>query len=166
MGTRNREKENKANRERRAWYKENGICVECGQKKAFYKRVRCEDCLYKLSLYKEPTDESRKYKREWVKKRIEAGLCINCSRPVYHGSKRYCEICHSRIKAKDRERKRKKAELNRDEKKEEANKEIWSKNLEIARQSPKWLEYIKCKKINMYVTTFTVTDARYVGAIT
>lgn len=137
------EKARQYNRMRRNWLKEHGICVDCAQRDAFAKHIRCEFCLEKAVKYREPTDLKRAYKREWVRQRIAKGLCINCAKPVYSGSDRYCEICHSRYKARNREAKRIKLGIIPSEERTKRNHEIWSKNLVIARKSPKYIKHVK-----------------------
>lgn len=144
------EKAREYNRMRRAWLKEHGICIECAQRDAFNNRVRCEYCLEKAYKYREPTDARRAYMREYRKKRKEQGICQNCGKRVYAGSKTYCEICHSRYKAHQREAKRKKLEALKSEERTERNKEIFRKNIAIARSSPKWLNYLAGLKKRLF----------------
>ena len=129
------------------WYKSHGICIQCGQRPAFHRYVRCEYCIEYQAKYAEPSEARRAYQREWRKKRLEQGLCLNCGKPVYAGSKRYCEVCHSRRKAKQRIAKREKYEREiKSEERDQHNREAWIKNLENARKSPKWLAYIEQRK--------------------
>lgn len=142
------------NRMRRAWPKEHHICIECAQRDAFHNRVRCEYCLEKAYKYREPTDEKRAYMREYRKKRKEQGICQNCGKPVYAGSKTYCEICHSRYKAKQREAKRAKLELLKSEERTQRNKEIFCRNLDKARFSPKHILYLQKLKERLFKQSY------------
>lgn len=153
------EKAREYNRMRYAWLKSHGICVDCAQREAFYNHVRCEYCLEKMSKHYIQTEAKRAYKREWLKKRKEQGLCINCGKRVYVGSETYCEICHSRYKARNREAKRAKRELIKSEERTKRNKEIFCRNLEIARSSPKWLMYLAGLKQRL----FKISTALRVG---
>ena len=131
----------------REMYKSHGICIQCGQRPAFHKYVRCEYCLEKMSKYAGASEAKRAYIREWRKKRVEQGLCLNCGKPVYAGSKRFCEICHSRIKAKQRIKKREKYQREiASPERDKHNREAWCKNLEIARKSEKWLAHVEKRK--------------------
>jgi hypothetical protein len=86
-------------RERRAWYKEHGICTNCLENWAAPGRTQCEAC---TKLIKERADRwdpgrvKRKAScRAYRERKLAEGLCVNCGkRPVAAGHTR----CHTCIK--------------------------------------------------------------------
>lgn len=99
---------NNARMERYYWYKDHGICVNCGKQPAFYNHTLCPKCMEKATIERaerraKDGDKIRayyaEYARQWRKKRKDAGLCQMCGKPVVSGI--MCEAC----KARDREKK-------------------------------------------------------------
>lgn len=100
------------NQELYAWYKQMGICPQCGTNKAAPNRVRCEECLAKNA---ESADKHRKirprdtghkiYIKNLREQRKENGLCIWCGKPICSTSTVYCTDC--KIKNQRRNNKRK-----------------------------------------------------------
>lgn len=96
------------------WYKEKGICVQCGSYKAAPNRVRCEYCLAKSAessakkREKQGTEERKKDNenhRIAREKRKLKGICICCGKPQSVSSKCFCIDC--RIKNQRRNDRRK-----------------------------------------------------------
>lgn len=99
------------NQELYAWYKQMGICSQCGTNKAAPNRVRCEECLAKNA---ESADKHRKikpiasrktYNRNLREQRKQNGLCIWCGKPICSTSTVFCIDC--KIKNQRRNDKRK-----------------------------------------------------------
>lgn len=93
-----REKKNRLNRERYAWLKEHGICVDCGHENAAKGKTRCLVCASvknELSIKSQRKDIEKtrelhkQYAREFRQRRKESGLCQWCGRPTVNG-KVYC----------------------------------------------------------------------------
>lgn len=87
-----REEHKKASRELYWFYRERGICVNCGQTWAEPGKSRCKACEEKHKVSKsiyDPTGDKRRAQRQ---ARIDAGMCIDCGRPVEPGSHR-CRRC-------------------------------------------------------------------------
>ena len=100
------------------FYKENKICVQCGQDNAAKDRVRCPYCLYKnaessrKTMSKETKEEkeirlkkNREYKRKRRIELKEKGLCIICQKPICSWSKVLCIDCAVKNKRKNEKRK-------------------------------------------------------------
>lgn len=81
------------------WYKEHGICVQCGQEEAAQHRVRCLECLAKNTTRKRKNMDPEYAKRK-RRERQEQGKCVWCGRPRAKDSKCYCTEC--RIKNRRR----------------------------------------------------------------
>lgn len=84
-----------------AWYKQIGICPQCGTNKAAPNRVRCEECLAKQaeSLNKRreisPRNTGHKtYTKNLREQRKENGLCIWCGKPICSTSTAFCIDCN------------------------------------------------------------------------
>lgn len=82
-----------------AWYKQMGICPQCGTNKAAPNRVRCEECLAKNA---ESADKHRKtkhipnritYFKDLREQRKENDLCIWCGKPICSTSTVFCIDC-------------------------------------------------------------------------
>lgn len=89
-------------------YKDKGICANCGERWVEPGHVYCKDCRRKNDVSHKRYDPNGEKWRERRRKRIEAGLCIDCSRPVENGHVR-CKRClemrrDSEIKYRIRER--------------------------------------------------------------
>lgn len=104
-----------------AWYKQAGICPQCGTNKAAPNRVRCEECLAKNA---ESADKHRKIspassKKEYYKslreQRKEKGLCIWCGKPICSTSTVYCIDCKIKNQRRNEHRK---SGIDRSERKE------------------------------------------------
>lgn len=85
------------------FYKQNGICVSCGQNNAAKGRVRCFECLEKNSessrkrIRAETDDErtlrlqkNKEYKKNLYSDRKSNGLCVFCGKTVCKKSNVYC----------------------------------------------------------------------------
>lgn len=85
------------------FYKENGICVTCGQEHAVKGRVRCFECLARNALSEEKRRNSetseqqaarlaklRANREKRYSSRKEKGLCVYCGKPVCKTSTVYC----------------------------------------------------------------------------
>lgn len=84
-------------RERRAWYKEHGICVCCLTNWAAPGRTQCETCTKLIGERVEQRDPGRMKRRAYNRERRERltarGLCIDCGRrPAIEGQTR-CHTC-------------------------------------------------------------------------
>lgn len=96
------------------WYKEKGICVQCGSYKSAPGRVRCECCLAKNAESsskqrkkrgveeRKKDNENHRIARE---KRKQKGLCINCGKPQSKSSKCFCIDCRIKNQRKNDRRK-------------------------------------------------------------
>lgn len=86
------------------WYKERGICVQCGTNTAAPGRARCEECLVKNAesskKQRERRDSSvrkeshREHIRQLRRERKEKGLCIFCGKPICSKSTVFCIDCY------------------------------------------------------------------------
>ena len=79
-------------KERRVWYKEHGICPDCGLREPVPGRVTCEVCLKKYQKKQQAHPERNAQKKAMREARIAAGLCLQCGRPAIPGQ-RMCERC-------------------------------------------------------------------------
>lgn len=99
------------NQELYAWYKQMGICPQCGTNKAALNRVRCEECLAKNAESEDkhrkikPITSRKTYNKNLREQRKENGLCIWCGKPICSTSTVYCIDC--KIKNQRRNDKRK-----------------------------------------------------------
>ena len=75
-----------ANRELRAWYREQGICIGCGQTWAEPGYVRCKACYKKARAREKRSDPDGEKHKAFLKSlrdyRREHGLCIDCGAPT------------------------------------------------------------------------------------
>lgn len=80
-----RERRKSQNRERRAWYKEHGICIDCGRVFSDPGRVRCHMCMKRQRASRLTSDpdgsKNMTRKKELREERKAAGLCIDCGKP-------------------------------------------------------------------------------------
>ena len=81
------------------WYKEHGICVNCGKRDAVPGYVMCDGCLELKRTENRKRRESAKeqetlqaYRKRHRKERLEQGLCPRCGKPLYAGHK-LCYEC-------------------------------------------------------------------------
>ena len=79
---------------------EKGVCICCGRARPESGRLRCKDCREKYNL-------SRQKERA---KRITAGLCASCGRPLppdeTHRNCPECRAMYCRVKAEEKRRRR------------------------------------------------------------
>ena len=88
-----RECNQRYNRERYYWLKENGFCVTCGSRYVVPGQVRCAECKRKDDEYKAGRyDIWYSGFRQHIQRRKEAGLCTTCGAPAAEGKQR-CENC-------------------------------------------------------------------------
>lgn len=101
---------------RREWYKQHGICVNCGQRNAMDGKVLCWECSNKRAEYREslgPRPEAQKEQIRQCQQRLYAkrkamGVCVRCGNPnLYDGTLR-CMQCTLESRRYGRERQRKK----------------------------------------------------------
>ncbi len=105
------------NREDYHFYKRLGICVSCGKNKAAMGKVRCEECLAKVTNAvnknrKEKTDEQKEfdrlkknaYMRELRARKKQNGVCQWCNKPLSQYSNLFCIDC--RVKSLHNNRRR------------------------------------------------------------
>lgn len=103
--------------ETQLWYKEHGICIDCGQEKVWHNSPRCRICLAKRAdyarIYREThkmTEEQRQKHnakvRERKKRLKENGVCVQCGKRKVTGNHISCDYCL----AKDRRKARQKAD--------------------------------------------------------
>lgn len=95
-----------------AWYKNMGICPQCGTNKSAPHRVRCEECLAKNA---ESAEKQRKIRprntghKSYIKslreQRKENGLCIWCGKSICSTSTVYCIDCRIKNQRKNEQRK-------------------------------------------------------------
>lgn len=104
-----------------AWYKQMGICPQCGTNKAAPNRVRCEECLAKNaeSANKRrkinPAPSRKAYYKSLREKRKEDGLCIWCGKPTCSSSTVFCIDCKIKNQRRNEQRK---SGIDRSERKE------------------------------------------------
>ena len=97
------------------WYKEMGICPQCGTNKASPHRVRCEECLIKNA---ESSEKQRQKKSQTIRKqkhksyirslrqsRKESGLCVWCGKPICSSSTVFCIDCKIKNQRRNEQRK-------------------------------------------------------------
>ncbi len=93
--------------ELRRWYKDNGICIACGQESAVQGQLRCFRCREKVREAnrrnyerhrKERKERTKQYHRERTVYLKSQGLCTKCGKRTPETGKVRCAICH----AKDR----------------------------------------------------------------
>ncbi len=106
-----REKINKATRERRHWYQDNGICPRCEKNSIMGDEKVCPECNAKFasraSKIRESNREEYNKKQRVIHKNIhnnrkEQGICTRCGKRKADEGYRTCGICQ----AKTREYKR------------------------------------------------------------
>lgn len=86
------------------WYKDNGICVRCGQRRAIEGKTMCSVCQEKIrKWYKDNRSKRCAKGRQHYKERKAQGVCVSCgiSRPV-EGRVR-CATCMKYQRAAGRE---------------------------------------------------------------
>lgn len=83
-------------------YKAIGRCPRCG-KEPFGHYVYCADCLYKMTVYrithpKTAAQKARMKERHdaCITRRREAGLCIQCGKPVKDEIHSRCTVCRAK----------------------------------------------------------------------
>ena len=69
-----------------------GMCVDCGVNAAEAGRVLCKKCMNRRKVHNRISDPGWTKKYERRKRLIEAGLCIDCSKPTLNGKQR-CPTC-------------------------------------------------------------------------
>lgn len=82
----------KRNKERYEHYKQEGICASCGRAWVDPGHAYCKDCRQKNAEHRAAYDPDGAKKRAFRQKRIDAGLCIDCGRPLDSGGQR-CTRC-------------------------------------------------------------------------
>lgn len=84
-------------RERRAWYKEHGICICCLTNWAAPGRTQCEMCTKRIAERADQRDpgrvKRRAYNRERRNKLIAEGLCVNCGKRAALEGQTRCFTC-------------------------------------------------------------------------
>ena len=84
-------------RERREWYKEHGICVQCLTKWTAPGKTQCETCTKLIAERADLRDpgrvKRRTYNRERRKRLIAEGLCVNCGKRAALESQTRCHTC-------------------------------------------------------------------------
>lgn len=113
-----------------AWYKENGICLHCGQRPAKRGCQKCSECLAnkndasKIWYHNLSADDRKKLSernsassRKKENRRIEQGLCYRCGKrpPVVATKYGQCAICRAKSKEYTRRRRIKSGNIPRDE---------------------------------------------------
>ena len=96
------EKKRKYCRENKEFYRENGICTECGKVLVPKSERICPECRAKITASRKPmSDEQRQrnnkkfseYEKNLYRERKEQGICTRCGkRKAIHG-KAKCGIC-------------------------------------------------------------------------
>ena len=89
-----REKAKKKTRERKQWYKEHGICPECGKYEIFPHESMCPECNAKRQTREEKRAEySRNYQKQLREKRKAAGICVECGKSPTEDGSYICSAC-------------------------------------------------------------------------
>ena len=81
-----------AAKEKREAWKAEGLCAQCGKRWAEPGRTMCEPCLKANSERMKRNDPDHAKKYAWRRKRIDAGICIDCGRKAEPGKAR-CKRC-------------------------------------------------------------------------
>lgn len=100
------------------YYKEHGICPQCGVREHAPRRVRCEICLAqnaesKHRQYEQETQEQRAsrlssvntYRKKMRSNRKNSGKCIWCGKPLSTYSSCFCPDCRVKNQRKNERRK-------------------------------------------------------------
>lgn len=86
-------------RERRAWLKEHGFCIVCGQTYNEPGYVLCRNCMRKRRQHDMKYDPTGEKRRQSHKKlyydRIAAGLCVECGKPLDREGRK-CQVCRDK----------------------------------------------------------------------
>lgn len=85
------DKRNKANRKRRQYRRDNGLCTRCGHK-AIQGRAMCVSCT--LKNRQTGKEHSRKIGRITFEERGNGTYCQRCCKPVEHFGNRFCDNCY------------------------------------------------------------------------
>lgn len=108
-----REKKKSYCKERYDFLKSMGICVRCGQNRAWKGQIHCLECRFKvreinLKSYHENIERERAKTAERHKKRrqknIEAGLCDVCGKRKPVGGLKHCDFCRKKINTRNKQR--------------------------------------------------------------
>lgn len=90
------------NKERYKYYKDKGICTQCGAAWARTGRVECEACAAKLKARHDArADERRKQEKALYEGRKAAGLCPVCGKYPPRPNRVTCEKCAQRQRERD-----------------------------------------------------------------
>ena len=96
------------NHERREWYKEHGICNQCGARPAEIDRTLCAECQKLQKARQLRYDPGRlmstEKRREIRAKRYAAGLCADCGKRPHRVGRKTCEICAKKKRDRDMDR--------------------------------------------------------------
>ena len=96
------------NKSRYQWLKENGICVQCGQRDAFPGYVRCPGCIEKANIAsarcRDDKDKRLKYNKherergkQLYEERKRKHMCTTCGRALPEGYKYLtCVLCRKK----------------------------------------------------------------------
>ncbi len=115
-----RDKKNAYYKERYDFLKSMGICVRCGQNRAWKGQIHCLECRFKererqLKYYHENIEKERAKTAERHKKRrqnnIEAGLCAVCGKRKPVEGLKYCDFCRKKINTRNNRRRDLKREV-------------------------------------------------------
>lgn len=77
------------------WYKDHGICVQCGQRDAEPNRVLCVEC----KAGRKPDTE--KFLKRYYRLK-EAGLCVACGKALPVDGQLKCYECREKHRATER----------------------------------------------------------------
>ena len=93
------------NRERRKWYKDHGICCQCGAAPARLDRTLCAECSKRQHEKTEKSDPGRRrdYENTVARKdrRYALGLCVVCGKRPYRPGHKSCEYCAQKQRDRD-----------------------------------------------------------------
>ncbi len=115
-----RDKKNAYYKERYDFLKSMGICVRCGQNRAWKGQIHCLECRFKererqLKYYHENIEKERAKTAERHKKRrqnnIEAGLFAVCGKRKPVEGLKYCDFCRKKINTRNNRRRDLKREV-------------------------------------------------------
>lgn len=113
-----------------AWYKENGICLHCGQRHVKPGCQMCHECLANKNdatkiWYHNLSDEAKKARhaknygsqRKTEQRRFEQGLCFRCGKrpPILHTRYGQCAVCRAKSREQQRRKRIRNGTVPRDE---------------------------------------------------
>lgn len=89
-------------KERRQWFKDHHVCIECGKQDAYTLngRARCYECNEKhnKSNVKNMTEKRKLHIKQYREKKRAEGFCVRCGKRKAVSDKVHCSVCLARNK--------------------------------------------------------------------